>query len=189
MIRRGRHNLSLQLTFVTSLLFLSAGSFALASSRSPIELPIVSRVTNAVLHYAAENDDRLPPDLASIEHKLPDLPERMSLDMFIFLRYDVPVSSLPPETPLVMFPFESGVFIGYLNGSTVFRSGGYSKELPSHLRIVAWRWRAAFGGALSLSLVLSVFLYHSAIRKPMPFWELLLIVAAIGIVTSLFMPL
>lgn len=129
----------------------------------------VRSITQAILIYANTHDGALPQSLKDLNSENIVLPAKLTPDMFIYVAPQGATFDLPSDTPLVIFPLESGVHIGYLGGNVSFVRGGYGDAFPTRVDRELRRWRVALGVALFVNLVfLSYFFIKRGRRNQTP---------------------
>jgi prepilin-type N-terminal cleavage/methylation domain-containing protein len=145
-------------------------------------------VTAAILDYAEANEGVLPGSLADLDEEQIRLDDGLTLDMFVYVAPEGATTSFPPDTPIILFPWESGVHVGYLDPKvyTRFLPGGYSDEKPNLLRQRLRRCQNAFGLAvIGITGMLAVIFFMFRKGK-FTLIELLAVVAILGVMASLF---
>ncbi len=122
----------------------------------------VRSITQSILIYANAHDGALPQSLKDLNTESFALPAEFTPDMFIYVAPRDATFEMPSDTPLVIFPWESGIHIGYLGGNVSFVRGGYGNAFPTRFDRELRRWRVAFGVALLVNLI---FLSYFFIRR------------------------
>lgn len=100
---------------------------------------VVHSICQAILIYGNDNEDMLPKSLEDLLPQTYLLPEEweISLDSFIYVAPDAlkntpdALSKFPGDTPIVIFPYQSGIHVGYLSGRVSFLSGGIGGDTYS----------------------------------------------------------
>lgn len=157
---------------VLAVIIVLTGTSCVGRSRDlPPEWYGVGTLTRAVVAYAEAHDSRLPTALDDVSKESIALREGLTIDMFIYVAPKGSTTNLPSDTPIVVFPWEEGIIVGYLNGHKRFLKGGYGHERWNDLQRSLVGWKLAFGGLFWVCVISAAVAMHRKSKRKLSLLE------------------